>query len=231
MQEFYLPQYHDLIENYTEISDKLATGLHEVIGHASGKIEPGVESLTSTLKNYASALEEARVDLVALYYIAEPYLKELGLVTDTEKVMQIEYISYITKGLFRQLVRIEPGKDIEEAHMRNRQMIAQWVFEHGQQEQVIVKKLVDGKTFFVINDFKKLRGLFGQLLREVQRIKSQGDYEAGKKLIETYGVKVDQVLHKEVLERWKKLNMVPYSGFINPVLKAIKNSKGEISDV
>jgi dipeptidyl-peptidase-3 len=217
----------DLMKKYGYITDNLHTDLHECLGHGSGQLLPGVSS--DALKNYQSALEEARADLFALYYIMDPKLVELGLLPDTTAA-KAEYIKYIRNGLFTQLTRIEPGKDIEQAHMRNRQLIAKWCFEKGKADNVIEKKVKDGKTYFVVNDFGKLRQLFGQLLKEVQRIKSEGDYEAGKALVENYGVKVDQDLHKEVLERYKKLDLAPYSGFINPELVPIEEN-GEIVDV
>ena len=200
-----------------------------MIGHASGQLESGVGTPKETLKNYASALEEARADLVALYYLPDPKMQELGLVPSDE-VYKAEYDSYIRNGLQMQLRRLEMGKDVEQAHMRNRQMISSWVFEKGQQDQIIEKVQRDGKTYIDIKDYDKLRELFGQLLREVQRIKSQGDYAAGRALIEDYGVKVDKAMHAEVLERSKKLNLPPYGGFINPKLVPVKDDAGEITD-
>ncbi len=217
-------------QKYGEAASKIEVAMHEVIGHASGKLEPGVGTPKETLKNYASALEEGRADLVALYYIADPKLVEWGLL-DSPDAYKAAYDSYIKNGLMLQLRRLELGKNIEEAHMRNRQMIAQWVYEKGKKDNVIEKIVKDGKTYFNITDYKKLRDLFGQLLREVQRIKSQGDYEAGKNLIENYGVKVNYELHKEVLERSKALNIPPYSGFLNPYLKPITNESGDITDI
>lgn len=220
----------DRAKAHSQLAGKIHTALHEVVGHASGKLEPGVGTPKETLKNYASPLEEARADLVALYYIMDEKLVELGLMESLE-VGKAEYDQYIKNGLMLQLRRIEPGKNIEQAHMRNRQMVAAWVFEKGQADQVISRVERDGKTYFEINDYMKLRELFGQLLREVQRIKSTGDYEAGRKLIETYGVKVDPEIHAEVLERSAKLNIPPYSGFINPVLLPEKGADGEITNV
>ncbi len=217
-------------EKYGEIGDKMHTALHEVVGHASGKIEPGVGTPKETLKSYASALEEGRADLVALYYMMDPKLVDLGLIESLE-VGKEEYDSYIRNGLMLQLRRLEPGKQIEESHMRNRQMIAKWAYEKGMEDNVIEKKERDGKTYFVINDYQKLRDLFGELLREVQRIKSQGDYEAGKALIENYGVKVDPEIHEEVLERYAKLKSSAYSGFINPELVPVTDADGNITDV
>lgn len=204
-------------KKYGSLASDLHTDMHEVIGHASGQLEPGVGTTKETLKNYASALEEARADLVALYYLTDQKLVDIGVMPSIE-VGKAEYDSYIRNGLMVQLRRLKLGEDIEEAHMRNRQMVAKWVYEKGQPDNVIEKKVRDGKTYFVINDYEKLRDLFGQLLREVQRVKSQGDYEAGKALIENYGVKVEPDLHKEVLERFANLNIAPYSGFINPRL-------------
>jgi len=209
----------------------LHTTLHEVIGHASGQINDGIGTPKETLKSYASALEEARADLVGLYYISDIKLEEIGISPNSNEMGRASYDGYIRNGLITQLIRIKLGNDIEESHMRNRQLVAAWAYEKGKDNNVIEKVKRDNKTFFVINDYKKLRTLFGELLREIQRIKSEGDYEAGKNLIENYGVKVNQELHKEVLERNKKFTSAPYSGFINPELKLIKNKEGEIIDV
>lgn len=210
-------------------ASKLHTALHEVVGHASGKLEPGVGTPKETLKNYSSTLEEARADLVSLYYLPDPKLEALGLV-DTADLAKAEYDSYIRNGLMLQLRRIEPGQDIEEDHMRNRQLVAAWALDMGQEENVIERKEIDGKTYFVINDYQKLRDIFGQQLKEIQRIKSQGDYQAGKDLVETYGVKVDEDLHQEVLKRTEKLNIAPYAGFIQPrMVPEMKD--GEIQDI
>jgi dipeptidyl-peptidase-3 len=195
-----------------------------------GKIKKGVANPAETLKSYASTLEETRADLFALYFAIDPQLVKLGLMPDTN-VGKAEYNAYIRGGLLTQLVRVEPGRNIEESHMRNRQLIARWVLEKGQPDRVIEKKTKNGKTYFVVNDHEKLRKLFGELLREVQRIKSEGDYEAGKKLVENYGVKVDPRLHEEVLQRWKKLRIAPFSGFINPKLIPVYDNHGEICDV
>jgi dipeptidyl-peptidase-3 len=200
-----------------------------VIGHASGRIEPGVAAIRETLKNYSASMEEARADLIALYYLIDPKLVEIGVMPSLD-VGKVAYNRYIRRGLMTQLSRIEPGKEIQQAHMRMRQMIPAWAYEKGKADHVIEKKVKDGKTYFVINDYQKLRSLFGELLREVQRIKSQGDYQAGKQLIETYGIKVDQQLHKEVLARYAKLNIAPYSGWINPVLKPVEEN-GKIVDI
>lgn len=217
------------IEEYGELADKMGTALHEVIGHASGKINAGVGTPKETLKSYASTLEEARADIVALYYIMDPKLEELGLIPSKEAGMA-EYDSYIANGMMKQLQRIELGKEIEESHMRNRQLIASWAYEKGMQDTVIQKIVKDGKTYFDIQDYDKLRAIFGELHMELQRIKSEGDYAAGKALVENYGVKVDPAIHKEVLDRVAKLDIAPYSGFVNPVLKPIM--KGDsISDI
>ncbi|WP_269225154.1 dipeptidyl-peptidase 3 family protein [Flavobacterium eburneipallidum] len=220
-----------LAEKYAELGDKMHTALHEVIGHASGQLNPGVATPEKTLKNYASTLEEGRADLVGLYFVYNPKLQELGLVDDWKKLGMESYDSYIRNGLMGQLVRLEPGADIEEAHMRNRQYISAWAFEKGKADNVIEKITRDGKTYFNITNYEKLHDLFGQLLREIQRIKSEGDYEAGKALVENYGVKVDQKLHAEVLERNKKFNAAPYSGFVNPILVPKLDAKGEIISI
>ena len=214
---------------YAGLADKLHTDMHEVIGHASGQIEPGIGQPHETLKNYASALEEGRADLVALYYLMDTKLIELGVMPSLD-YGKAAYDEYITKGLIVQLSRIKLGNEIEEAHMRNRQMVAKWAYEKGKKDNVIEKKNENGKTYFVINDYLKLRVLFGELLKELQRVKSKGDYKAGKDLIENYGVKVDLALHKEVLERYKGLQMAPYQGFIQPKLIPILKD-GKITDV
>ncbi len=207
-----------LEEQYGEVADKLHTALHEVVGHASGQINPGVGTPKETLKSYASTLEEGRADLVALYFLYNSKIQELGLVDDWQKVGMAAYDAYIRNGLMTQLIRLEPGADIEESHMRNRQWVSAWVFEKGQKDKVIEKITRNGKTYFNISDYEKLRNLFGELLKETQRIKSEGDYQAAKNLVENYGVKVDQKMHAEVLERNKAFTSAPYSGFINPVL-------------
>ena len=220
-----------LSKRYSELADKLHTALHEVVGHASGQINPGVGTPKETLKSYASTLEEGRADLVALYYLYDPKLEELGLVDDWKSLGKAAYNDYIRNGLMTQLVRIEPGQNIEEAHMRNRQWVSAWVFEQGKANNVIERIEREGKTYFKINDYEKLHQLFGDLLKETQRIKSEGDYEAGKELVENYGVKVDQKLHLEVLERNKKFNIAPYRGFVNPVLIPVTDTDGKITDV
>lgn len=209
------------------LGGNLHTDLHECLGHGSGQLLPGVGM--DALKNYHSTLEEARADLFALYYMMDEKMVEIGLMPSLE-VAKAEYDGYIRNGLLTQLTRIETGKDIEESHMRNRQLIAKWVLEKGAEKGVITEEKKEGKTYFVINDYVALRELFGVLLAEVQRIKSEGDFEAGKKLVETYGVKVDKQLHKEVLARFKQLNLAPYAGFINPDYQLVEED-GEIVDV
>lgn len=204
-------------KKYAGQSGKMHTALHEVVGHASGQIDSGVGTPKETLKNYSSTLEEGRADLVALYYVMDAKLIELGLI-ETLEVGMAEYDGYIRNGLMLQLRRIEPGEKIEEDHMRNRQLVASWAYEMGKENNVIEKKVLDGKTYFVINDYDALREIFGQQLREIQRVKSEGDFEAGKNLVETYGVVVDAAIHEEVLARAEKLHIAPYSGFIQPEL-------------
>ncbi|MFN0275070.1 MAG: dipeptidyl-peptidase 3 family protein [Chitinophagales bacterium] len=216
--------------NHASLGSKMHTAMHEVIGHASGVINEGVGDPKETLKNYASSLEEARADLVALYFIMDPKLVEWGLLPSLE-VGKAQYEYYIRNGLMVQLRRLELGKNVEQSHMRNRQMISQWVYEKGKAENTIEKKTENEKTYFVVNDYDKLRKLFGELLKEVQRIKSEGDYEAGKALIENYGVKVDKQIHTEVLERAGRLNIPPYYGFIQPVLVPITDKNGTITDI
>ena len=220
-----------LAKKYGEIGDKMHTALHEVVGHASGQINPGVGTPKESLKSYASTLEEGRADLVGLYYLYNPKLQELGLVDDWKKLGMESYDSYIRNGLMTQLVRLELGANIEEAHMRNRQWVSSWVFEKGQKDNVIEKIIRNGKTYFNITDYEKLHDLFGQLLREVQRIKSEGDFNAGKALVENYGVKVDQKLHAEVLERNKQFTSAAYSGFVNPVLVPKLDKTGKIISI
>lgn len=217
-----------LEEEYGQLADKLHTALHEVIGHASGQLNPGVGETKETLKNYASTLEEGRADLVGLYYLYNPKLQELGLVSDWEKVGKTAFDGYIRNGLMTQLIRLNLGDDVEEAHMRNRQWISAWAFEKGKKDNVIEKITRDGKTYFNINDYAKLHDLFGELLRETQRIKSEGDYKAVEALVEGYGVKVDQDIHAEVLERNEQFNSAPYTGYVNPILVPETNDAGEI---
>ncbi|HLV42114.1 MAG TPA: hypothetical protein VKY37_07540 [Brumimicrobium sp.] len=217
-------------KKYGAIGSKLHTALHEVVGHASGQLNPGVKTPKETLRNYASALEEARADLVSLYYMMNEKLIDFGLMESLE-VGKAEYDGYIRNGLMTQLQRVKLGDNIEQSHMRNRQLVAAWVYEKGKDDNVIEKIERDGKTYFKVRDYVALQGLFGELLREIQRIKSEGDYEAGKALIETYSVKVDQAIHAEVLERVKPLNIPPYSGFVNPVLVPETDKDGNITDV
>lgn len=217
-----------LLEKYLFITDNLHTDLHECLGHGSGRLLPGVDP--DALKAHGSTLEEARADLFALYYLADPKLVELGLLDDPE-AYKAEYYKYILNGLMTQLMRIEPGKDIEEAHMRNRQLIAAWVYEHGRKDKVIELVKRGGKTYIKINDYEALRGLFGQLLGEIQRIRSEGDYAAGEALVERYAVKVDPKLHKEVLKRYSTLDIAPYRGFVNPVYVPEYDLNGNITDV
>ena len=217
-----------LIDRYGDLCDDLHTDLHECLGHGSGKLLPGVDP--DTLKAYGSAIEEARADLFGLYYLADDKLVELGLTPNAE-AYKSQYYSYLLNGLMTQLVRIEPGNNIEEAHMRNRALIAHWVYEKGKTDNVVELTKINGKTYVKINDYKKLRTLFGKLLAEIQRIKSEGDFEAARNLIEDYAVKVDPELHREVLDRYKTLNLAPYKGFINPVYTAVTDGNGNITDV
>ncbi len=217
-------------EKYGEPAGKLHTALHEVVGHASGQINPGVGTPKETLKSYASTMEEGRADLVGLYFLYNPKLQELGLTDNWKELGKAAYENYIRNGLMMQLVRLEPGADIEESHMRNRQWVSAWVFEKGKKDNVIEKVVRNGKTYFKINDYDKLHDLFGQLLRETQRIKSEGDYNAAKNLVENYGVKVDQAIHKEVLARNSKYDEAPYRGFVNPYITPVKDAAGRVTD-
>ena len=217
-----------LIDKYADLTGELHTDLHECLGHGSGKLLPGVDP--DALKAYGSTIEEARADLFGLYYVADPKLVELGL-TPNEDAYKAEYYTYLMNGLMTQLVRIEPGNNVEEAHMRNRQLIARWVFEKGVADKVVELVKKDGKTYVVVNDYEKLRALFGELLSEIQRIKSTGDYQGAHDLVENYAVKVDPALHAEVLERYKKLNLAPYKGFVNPKYEAVVDAAGKITDV
>ena len=216
---------------YGQEADKLHTALHEVIGHASGQINDGIGQPKETLKNYASTLEEARADLVGLYYLPDAKLVEMKISPDAQGIGKAAYDNYIRNGLMTQLIRLNLGDDVEESHMRNRQLVAAWAFEKGKKDNAIEKVTKDNKTYFVVRDYVKLRALFGELLSEIQRIKSEGDFKAGKALVETYGVKVDQAIHKEVLERNSKFKSAPYSGFVNPVLTAELDADGNIMDV
>lgn len=218
----------ELMKKYLTLADNLHTDLHECLGHASGQLMPGVHD--DALKEHGSTLEEARADLFALYYLADPKLIELGIISEPD-TYKAEYYKYIMNGLMTQLTRIEPGKDIEESHMRNRHLICQWAYEQGKEDNVIEYVKRDGKTYLKVNDYEKLRGLFGKLLAEIQRIKSEGDYAAGRDLVEKYAVKFDPELHKEVLERYAKLNIAPYKGFVNPVYTPVVDENGNITDV
>ena len=227
--EFVYSEYEkELLDKYADITGDLHTDLHECLGHGSGKLLPGVDP--DALKAYGATIEEARADLFGLYYIPDSKMVELGLTPDSE-AYKAEYYSYMMNGLLTQLVRIEPGCCIEESHMRNRQLIAAWALEHGAQNDVVNLVVKDGKTYVVINDYVKLRSLFGELLAEIQRIKSEGDYEAARELVEKYAVKVNPVLHTEILERYRALNLAPYKGFINPVYNAVTDNDGNITDV
>ena len=224
-------QEYELEKKYGQLADKLHTALHEVVGHASGQLNPGVGETKETLKNYASTLEEGRADLVGLYFLYNPKLQELGLVEDWKAVGMAAFDGYIRNGLMTQLIRLNLGDDVEEAHMRNRQWVSAWAYEKGLKDNVIEKVTRDGKTYFNINDYEKLNDLFGELLRETQRIKSEGDFAAVQALVEGYGVKVDQEIHAEVLERNKQFKSAPYGGFVNPVLVPQTDPEGEITSI
>ena len=231
VREFYLDSAtQERRIKYGKLAGKMHTAMHEVIGHASGKINPGIGTPKETLKNYSNTLEEARADLVALYYIYDQKLVDLGLMPSLE-VGMAEYDGYITNGLLLQLRRLEPGDNVEEDHMRNRQLVAQWCFEKGKEDNVIERKEVDGKTYFVVNDYEKLRVLFGELLREIQRIKSEGDYEAAENLVEGYGVIADQDLLQEARDRYAALDQAPYSGFVQPKLIPVYDEEGNFLDL
>ena len=217
----------DLAKKWGTLADEIHTDLHECLGHGSGQLLPGVNS--TAMGEYASALEEARADLFGLYYTADPKMVELGIMPDPE-AYKAEYANYIRNGLMVQFTRVELGRPNTEAHMQNRKLIAQWCYEKGAPDKVIEKKVKNGKTYFVVNDYKKLRGLFAELLAEIQRIKSEGDYEAGKALIETYAVHIDPQLHKEVKERYEALNLKPYGGFVNPEIVPVTGEDGSIVD-
>lgn len=224
----YSPVEIGLLDKYADITGDLHTDLHECLGHGSGRLLPGVDP--DALKAYGSTIEEARADLFGLYYIPDPRMVELGLVPDAE-AYKAEYYAYMMNGLMTQLVRIEPGCNVEEAHMRNRQLIARWALEQGTEQKVVELVVRDGKTFVRINDYEQLRCLFGRLLAEVQRIKSEGDYEAARRLVETYAVRIDPALHAEVLERYRQLHLAPYKGFINPVYTPCYDAEGRWTDV
>ncbi|MBM6883020.1 dipeptidyl-peptidase 3 family protein [Bacteroides caecigallinarum] len=227
--EFVYGEYEKvLLDKYADITGDLHTDLHECLGHGSGKLLPGVDP--DALKAYGATIEEARADLFGLYYLPDAKMVELGLTPDGE-AYKAEYYSYMMNGLLTQLVRIEPGCCIEESHMRNRQLIAAWALEHGAKDEVVKLVVKDKKTYVVVNDYDKLRSLFGELLAEIQRIKSEGDYEAARELVEKYAVKVNQKLHSEILERYRELHLAPYKGFINPVYTALTDDKNNIIDV
>ena len=228
-EEFICCEYEkELMEKYGSQTDNLHTELHECLGHGSGQLLPGVDP--DALGVFGATIEEARADLFGLYYIPDKKLIEMGILSDPE-AYKSEYYKYMMNGLMTQLSRIEPGKDIEESHMRNRALIARWVLDHGKNDRVVELKKINGKTFVFINDYEKMRELIGKLLAEIQRIKSEGDYQAAKEIIEKYAVKVDPELHKEVKERYEKLNIAPYKGFVNPVYEAVKDADGNITDV
>ena len=217
-----------LLDTYADITDDLHTDLHECVGHGSGKLLPGVDA--DALRAYGSTIEEARADLFGLYYLADAKLVEWGLVPDAE-AYKAEYYSYMMNGLMTQLVRIEPGRTVEEAHMRNRQLIARWALQQGREAKVVELVVREGKTYVRVNDYAQLRALFGKLLAEVQRIKSEGDYEAARRLVETYGVQIDPALHAEVLQRYERLHLAPYKGFVNPVYTLQTDAEGNVTDV
>ena len=228
-EEFVIDQpTRELMGKYLFITDNLHTDLHECLGHGSGKLLPGVDP--DALKAHGATIEETRADLFALYYLADPKLVEIGLL-DNPEAYKAEYYKYILNGMMTQLMRIEPGKDVEESHMRNRKLIAEWAYENGKAENVIELDTIDGKTFIKVNDYDKLRALFGSLLKEIQRIKSEGDYEAGRNMVEKYAVKVNPDLHKEVLDRYAALNIAPYKGFVNPIYTPVYDAEGKIVDV
>lgn len=221
-------EMRELMDKYLFITDNLHTDLHECLGHASGRLLPGVDP--DALKAHGSTLEEARADLFALYYLADSELMELGLI-DNPDAYKAQYYKYILNGLMTQLMRIEPGKDVEEAHMRNRKLISEWCMDKGKDAKVIELYDINGKTYLRINDYEALRDLFGKLLGEIQRIKSEGDYEAGRDLVEKYGVKVDPKLHAQILDRYAHLNIAPYKGFVNPVYTPVTDADGNITDI
>jgi dipeptidyl-peptidase-3 len=229
LEEFaFGPEEVERTKKYGSISDALHTDLHECVGHASGKLAEGTDP--NALKNYASPLEEARADLFALYFMMDPKVVSLGLLPDQEAA-RAAYDGYIRNGLLTQIVRIQPGKTIEQAHMRSRCAITHWVYDKGRQDNVIEYVKRDEKTYVRVNDYEKLRTLFGDLLKEIQRIKSEGDFNAGRFLIENFGVKIDPELHKEILGRYAKLNLAPYTGFVNPYLFPRYDSDGKITDI
>ena len=216
------------IQTYGFLTDNLHTDLHECLGHGSGKLLPGVDP--DALKAYGAPIEETRADLFGLYYLADPIMVELGLVPDME-AYKAQYYKYLMNGLLTQLTRIEPGNLIEQAHMRNRALITRWVLAKGKADNIVELRKRDDKTYVVVNDYEKLRNLFAQLLVEIQRIKSTGDFDAAKKLIESYAIQIDPVLHKEILDRYNALNLAPYKGFVNPVYTPVLDADGNIVDV
>jgi dipeptidyl-peptidase-3 len=222
---------YELELQYGALADNMHTALHEVIGHASGQLMPGVGTPSETLKTYRSTMEEGRADLLALYYVYNSKIQELGLVDDWKAVGKASYDGYIRNGMMTQLIRLNLGDDVEQAHMRNRKWVSEWVYKKGLKDNVIEKISRDGKTYFNINDYDKLRVLFGKLLRETQRIKSEGDYDAAEKLVEGFGVKVDQDLHAEILKRNKKFKGAAYSGFVNPELIPVYNEENKLIDI
>ena len=222
---------YDLEVEHGQLGDKLHTALHEVVGHASGQINPGVGTPKETLKNYGSTMEEGRADLIGLYYLYHPKLQELGLVEDWKALGTAAYDGYIRNGLLTQLIRLELGADVEESHMRNRQWVSAWAYEKGKEENVIEQVKRDGNTYYNINDYDRLREIFGDLLRETQRIKSEGDFQAAQDLVEGYGVKVDQEIHAEILKRNEKFTAAAYGGFVNPELTPITDNSGNINDI
>lgn len=227
-EEFVLrAEDRERMDRYGKLADDLHTDLHECLGHGSGQLAPGVKG--GELKSYGSTLEEARADLFGLYYLGDPKMVELGLVPSFD-VAKAGYAKYILNGMMTQLARIEPGKNVEESHMRNRKLISEWCYEQGRADNVIEWVTKDGKRYVVVNDFEKLRELFGRMLGEIQRIKSEGDYEAGRELVERYAVKVDPELHREVLERYSALNIEPYGGFVNPEFELVEQD-GKVVDV
>ena len=225
---FWSDAERELIRKYGFLTDNLHTDLHECLGHGSGKMLPGVDD--DALKAYGSVIEETRADLFGLYYIADPKMIEITLIPDAD-AYKAAYYKYLCNGLMTQLTRIEPGKQIEQSHMRNRALVARWILEKGQPDGIVEMRQRDGKTFVVVNDYAKLRDLFGQLLAEIQRIKSEGDLQAAEKLVETYAIRIDPKLHDEILERYKKLNISPYRGFVNPVYLPVTDAQGNITDV
>ena len=228
-EEFAFSQVEiDMMKKNGTIADKLHTDLHECLGHGSGKLLPGVDP--DAMKAYGSTIEEARADLFALYYLADPKLVELGIFSDPD-TYKAEYYKYLMNGLMTQLYRIEPGKNVEEAHMRNRKLISEWCLKMGKKEKVVELVKRKGKTYVKVNDYQKLRDLFGKLLAEIQRIKSEGDYEAGRALVENYGVVIDKKLHQEVLDRYANLDIAPYKGFVNPIYNVVKDANGNITNI